>query len=662
MRNWLVMVATLAMIAGLSGGGPASAATLDDDAKAFGSREAASSLDLSPSGSKVVMLSPGPGHATLIKLVDLTTGSQSLIGGSSGAPDILRWCRFADDSQLVCRFTANMVYEGEIVGFSRLVTMGIDGKNVKSLGQRSSFRDAYLRQQDGAILDWLPGKGGALLMERAYVPEIYTLGTNIHRDSDGLGVDRIDLRTLRTTTVEPPRRDVDHFITDGQGNIRVKVDVRQHDNDGQLTGITTYSYRPVGSGDWKRLGDYDERSGAGMRPLAIEASSNSLYFLRKVDGRDALFKMPLDGSGVATRIAANPHVDIDGVVRAGRGEKVVGYTYAEDSRRARYFDPDYAGLEQSLARALPDAGLIDFASWNGDGTRLLVFGGSDVAPGTYYLLDRATKQMRPLFDVRPGLQDRKMSPVKSISFAARDGQTIPAYLTIPAGSSGKNMPAIVLPHGGPSARDEWGFDWLPQFLAARGYVVIQPQYRGSAGFGDEFRNVNGFRNWSTSIADINDAAHFLAKGGIADPSRIAIVGWSYGGYAALQAVATDPTLFKAVVAIAPVTDLTLLKNEEKGFADADLLSDFVGGGKNARNGSPLRNATAIRVPVLLVHGDMDSNVGIAHSLKMQAALQGQGTAVELLRYKALDHQLDDSDARTEMLSHIGALLERTIGH
>jgi dipeptidyl aminopeptidase/acylaminoacyl peptidase len=219
----------------------------------------------------------------------------------------------------------------------------------------------------------------------------------------------------------------------------------------------------------------------------------------------------------------------------------------------------------------------------------------------------------------------------------------------------------VLPHGGPSSRDEWGFDWLAQFLAARGYVVIQPNYRGSSGYGDEFQNENGFRNWRTSIADVADAARYLVNEGIADKSRLAIVGWSYGGYAALQSAAIEPDLFKAVVAIAPVTDLGLLKREAEGFTNSELVKGFVGSGENARSGSPLQNAAAIKAPVLLVHGDLDSNVGIEHSLKMASALKSGGKPVEMLRYDGLDHQLDDSNARVEMLTKIGELLNRTIG-
>jgi dipeptidyl aminopeptidase/acylaminoacyl peptidase len=218
-----------------------------------------------------------------------------------------------------------------------------------------------------------------------------------------------------------------------------------------------------------------------------------------------------------------------------------------------------------------------------------------------------------------------------------------------------------MPHGGPESRDVWGFDWLPQFLAARGYAVIQPEFRGSGGFGDIWLSQNGFQGWRTSIGDISASAKWLGAQGIADPNRIAILGWSYGGYAALQSAATEPSLYKAVIAIAPVTDLSLLKDQAESYTDADLVRREIGSGPHVQQGSPLRNAAAITAPVLLVHGKMDANVFYSQSQKMDSALRGAGKQSELLSFEGLDHQLEDSTARTQMLTRIGELLERTIG-
>jgi dipeptidyl aminopeptidase/acylaminoacyl peptidase len=262
----------------------------------------------------------------------------------------------------------------------------------------------------------------------------------------------------------------------------------------------------------------------------------------------------------------------------------------------------------------------------------------------------------------PLLEGRTLAKQTPVTVPAPDGAKIPAYLTPPPGKQAKNLPAVVLPHGGPSSRDEWGFDFLSQFLAARGYAVIQPEYRGSAGYGDQWLNENGFKNWRTSMGDIAASAKWLASQGIADPNRVAIFGWSYGGYAALMEAETDPQLYKAVIAIAPVTDLGMLKDDAKGYTSAKVVADFVGDGPHIEEGSPLRHVDRIQAPVLLVHGDLDANVAFRHSQKMADALKSAGKDVQFLQYKGLDHQLRDSTVRAELLSNMAQLLERTIGH
>ena len=589
----------------------------------------------------------------------MATGASKPIVGSKSSLESLNWCEFAGEKKLVCQYTGNTKIDGQLVPFSRLVAVSSEGGGMKALGQKASDKDATLRQFDGSIIDWLPGEQDAVLMARQYVREIGTTGTNVSRSASGLAVDRIDLNKMEFKTVVQPRDEVTGYRTDGQGNVRIAVidTVR----DFEVTGVTRFRYRKKDATDWQVLGQYDSRSGEGIWPVAVEGQSDSAFVLKKTSGRDALYRMALDGSGTLTPVASDPKVDIDGVVRIGKGRKIIGYTYTDDQRRIVYFDPEYKKLAGALGRAIPKFPIIHLDGSSADGQKLLIFASADTNPGGYYVLDRATKKMTELALVRPSLEGKALASVKSIRYAARDGKQIPAYLTLPAGSPGKALGAVVLPHGGPSSRDEWGFDWLAQFFAARGYAVIQPNYRGSSGYGEEFQNANGFINWKTSLSDITDSARYLIKEGIADPARIAIVGWSYGGYAALQSAAVEPTLYKAAVAIAPVTDLALLKKESEGYTNAKLVQAFVGSGPHVAEGSPLRNVAKIQVPVLMFHGDMDINVGISHSEKMESALRNAGRKVEFIRYRDLDHQIDDSNARADMLNRIGMALEAAIG-
>lgn len=647
--------------AGLSLAAPAFAqdASLVADAKAFGAREAVSQPKLSPDGTSVIYVTPGPGPASYAVISNLVTGKTSIVTGSNGEPDVLRWCDYAAQSRAVCRVTANLERPIGIVGVERLLSMDTDGKDGKLLGQPSSFFDAVVRQFDATVIDWGNRTDDKLLMARQYIPEEGKIGSNVVRKKSGLGVDRVDAKSLRSDPVEQPNYSASQYMSDGRGNVRI-MRVDEAKEDGTLTGQIKYFYRTQGSRDWKTLADYADWQ-AQIQPLAVDADANSLYALKKKDGRYALYALKLDEGGAETLIAANPQVDIDDVVRVGDGMKVIGYTYADESRHEVYFDPEFKALAESLSKALPNLPLIDFVDSSADGRKLLIFASSDTDPGRYYLFDRDTKTLNEAMLDRPELEGRTLAREKPVTITAVDGAQIPAYLTLPAGKPAKGLGAVVLPHGGPSARDEWGFDWLAQFLAARGYAVLQPEYRGSSGYGDGWQNVNGFKNWRTSASDIAASARWLASQGIGDPNRIAIAGWSYGGYAALMEAETDPSLYKAVIAIAPVTDLETLKQDQEYFTNARIVEDFVGSGPHIVEGSPDRHAEKIQAPVFLGHGDLDSNVRFWHSQKMNSALEAAGKQVEFVEYKNLDHQLNDSAARVDMLTRIGELLQRTIG-
>jgi dipeptidyl aminopeptidase/acylaminoacyl peptidase len=264
--------------------------------------------------------------------------------------------------------------------------------------------------------------------------------------------------------------------------------------------------------------------------------------------------------------------------------------------------------------------------------------------------------------VRSELEGVNLAKVKPISYPADDGTMVPAYLTLPPGhEDAKGLPAIVLPHGGPSARDEWGFDWLSQFFANRGFAVLQPNFRGSSGYGDAWFQQNGFRSWPIAIGDILAAGRWLVNQGIADSSKLGIVGWSYGGYAALQSAIVDPGMFKAVIAIAPVTDLPALREESRNFSNFALVSQFIGDGVHMHEGSPIEHADKIKVPILMFHGALDRNVNIAQSQRMADRLKAAGARCELVTWDNLDHYLDDAGARAQMLSKSDAFLRQAFG-
>ena len=630
-------------------------AALANPAALFGARESIEDIDLSPDGATIAYVSPGPGAASVLNIAKVDGGIEQPVTRSGGKPDRLNWCNFVSNARLVCRMSGVVDYDGMLMGASRLISLDADGSDVKQLGQRSSFFDTRLRQFDGEILDWLPDDGTAVLMAREYVPEGRP-ASRVGRVADGLGVDRIDVKTLKVSVVEIADDKASDFISDGRGQVRIRTVRSTRAGGTEIGSRLQYYYRRQGSSRWEDLGTYDSSSREGIIPLAIDAGIDSAYVLKKLDGRFALYRVKLDGS-LATELAySNDKVDVDNVVRIGRGQKVVGVTFAEEKREVIYFDEEYKRLAAMLSKAIPNLPLINFRAASADASKLLVYAGSDSDPGRYYLYSKPDKRLAELALVRPQLEGVKLASVKPVSYPAGDGVQVPGYLTLPAGKEAKGLPAIVLPHGGPSARDEWGFDWLAQYLAHQGYAVLQPNYRGSDGYGDEWLKQNGFKSWQTSIGDVTSGAKWLVGQGIADPDKLAILGWSYGGYAALQSAVVEPNLYKAVVAIAPVTDLGMVKEEARDFTNASLVAEFVGSGPHIQQGSPLQNVDRITAPVLMFHGDMDINVGVAQAKAMDARLKAAGKKSELVLYQGLDHSLVDSSARTQMLEKIGAFL------
>ncbi|MBR7800455.1 alpha/beta hydrolase family protein [Undibacterium fentianense] len=626
----------------------------------FGAREFVQQVDLSPDGNRIVYLSAGAGKTSIAYVAELGAASAPKAAiVSNGTAGNLRWCKFVSNQRLICK-VQGLVEDGEIIfPFTRLLALDIDGQNVTTLGQTSSRYDVKLRQFDGEVLDWLSGASDSILMTREYVPEIKRLDSKIYRPTDGVGVDHIDTRSLKAVRVESPVKNVDYFMTDGSGSVRMKAFQQRDPSSHLLTDRVNFHYRLRGEREWIPFSLWDKQ--AGMLPLHIDGESDSAYALKKLDGRMALYRVSLDGSLKTDLVHQNEHVDVDGLIRVNRNSRAIGLTYAEDKRHAIYFDAKYATLLQSLHRALPKLPMIDVLETSRNETRLLVRASSDSDPGRYYLYDVEKGALNELLLARPELENVPLASVQAIRYEARDGTSIPAYLTLPVGKEqASGLPSIVMPHGGPSARDEWGFDWLAQFFAHQGYAVIQPNFRGSAGFGDNWSKQNGFKGWSTSVGDVTDAAKWMIAKGLADPAKMAIVGWSYGGYAALQSAVVEPTLFKAIIAIAPVTDLELLKSDARYFSNADLVENMIGDGAHVAQGSPLRNVEKFQIPVLMFHGDKDMNVNVQHTKRMHKRLLDLDKFSEVQIYAGLEHGLDDSNARTQMLEKAGHFLKKNL--
>ncbi len=653
----------LVLVALIAAASPATAGDKPFDAvAAFGARPSVTNVSVSPDGGSIAFIAPSAGQGANLYTLRLDANPKPRVAlASDGKPFRLHSCEWVANSRLVCTIYGLTKVNLEIVPFNRLVAVDADGGNLQLLSTRQNEYSHGVQLGGGEIIDLLPDQDGIVLVARAYVPDDHT-GSRIGSSQRGIGVDRLDTRTLQRTSVEPPREGVVTYISDGRGNVRIMGLQIVGNSRGQVSSVITYRYRTSDSSDWRELSDYDWVNRTGFWPVAVDPEQNVALGYKKKEGRLALYKVALDGSLREELVYERPDVDVGGLMQIGRRHRAVGVGYATDRSHVFYFDPAIEAIHASLEKALRNQPMLQITDSSVDETKLVILAGSDNDPGTYYLFDRGAKQIRPLLQIREPLEGKPLASVKAIEYPAADGTMIPGYLTLPPGrETARALPGIVMPHGGPSARDFWGFNWLAQFFASQGFAVLQPNFRGSSGYGDAWFEKNGFRSWQIAIGDVLDGGRWLVAQGIATPGKLAIVGWSYGGYAALQSAVVDPSVFKAVVAIAPVTDLGALKEEHRHWSDYELVERMVGDGPHVREGSPLANAERIKVPVLLVHGTIDRNVAYQESERMAAALTAAHDPCELLTFQDLDHQLDDSDARTQMLRKSEAFLQQALG-
>jgi dipeptidyl aminopeptidase/acylaminoacyl peptidase len=623
----------------------------EDAAVLFGSRPDAYGMRLSPDGKNVAYIAPTSDRGSVLKILSLVAGSDPTVAlAANGAPDRIQGCDWVANDRLVCRLHSivpKLHTDDTLIPFWRIAAVNIDRSNLRLPATENSNWTLN-------IIDLLPDEDAKVLMTHSFVAW--------NRDEkSGLGVVRMDTRTEEMATVVSPAPNASNYLTDGKGVVRImeQRDIGVNHPEGS---VITYLFRDPDGEKWRKLSTYDRSDFSGFVPIAVDGKQNVAYGLKEQNGRRALYTRKLDGSNADELVYANDEVDVAGVYTIGRHRRVVGADYVTDYQHTECTDPDIRRLSETLRRAAGASATMRIVDSSLDESRYLLLSTADQNPGLYYVYDRDTHHLDSVMYSRAALEGVELAAAKPIKYPAKDGTQIPGYLTLPPGmTSGKGLPAIVMPHGGLSARDVWGFDWLAQYFAHQGYAVLQPNFRGSAGYGEGWFAENGFKSWQIAIGDVLDAGHWLVRQGIADPNKLGILGWSYGGYAALQSVVVDQGVFKAAVAIAPVTDLPALLATWRGSSAYALTRDFIGTGRHTHEGSPAEHADKIRVPVLLFHGKLDINVRYDQSKRMDQALTAAGVKHTFITFEGLDNQLEDSEKRAELLRESDAFFKAAFG-
>lgn len=477
--------------------------------------------------------------------------------------------------------------------------------------------------------------------------------TSNKRDPKVFDVYRIDLRSGAATLDAQNPGTVGAWTSDNTMAVRAAL---QNNPDGSNEILV----RPNASSSWHTLlkASPDDQ----IAPVTFSADNDSLYVSSSVDANSArLLRYDLS-NGTFSVVASDPTYDVGDPLIDAKSRKLAAISFSRDRTEWQVIDPSYEADFAALRQL--HAGDIGFLSSTANGRRLIVAYLVDNGPVSYYSYDRATRQGKFLFVSRPALLRYQLASMQPISFKATDGLTIHGYLTLPVGVPPKNLPMVLLPHGGPWARDTWGYNSYVQWLANRGYAVLQPNFRGSTGYGKSFLNA-GNRQWAgTMHQDLIDAKNWAVAQGYADPSKVAIMGGSYGGYAVLAGVTFSPNAYVAGVDIVGPSNLnTLLQSIPPYWSTiratfALRMGDTV---EFLNSQSPLFKADQIKVPLLIGQGANDPRVNRRESDQIVAAMRKNNEPVEYIVFPDEGHGFARPENNRRFYAAVEAFLGKYLG-
>jgi dipeptidyl aminopeptidase/acylaminoacyl peptidase len=613
---------------------PARAAMSEPPAvEAFFARAKLQSARISPSGKWLAITAAAGTGRLALAVVDTEGKQQPQITASFSNADVT-WFSWVNDERLV--FTVADLFVG--VGEERiggLYSVKRDGSQQRQLSQPVRYHATELLS--------VPEGGGDVVIVGDYE-------FDIRGELDSVNADRVNVVDGRRTSLSQDRpAHAKGWLFDPSGEPKVVVVTRD--------GKVTIFWRDSPAAAWRPIASYPEFQ-LGFRPVAV-------------DGRGTLYGVVPEGkagTGVLTRfdfatgkpssdaIVRTPGFDFDGRLVFSSDSTLVGVRLVTDAETSAWFEPAMKRVQAAVDKKLPGhVNHVSCADCKAPAI-VLVDSYSDQDPGSVWIYRPATDEWHLVGQHRPAIDPSKMATLDLHRIKARDGSELPVWITLPPGAPPKS-PAVVLVHGGPQVRGvQWGWNPEAQFLASRGYVVIEPEFRGSEGYGEEHMEA-GWKHWGDTMQDDNaDALAWAVAQGIVDPTRACIAGASYGGYATLMSLIRHPDTYRCGVAWVAVTDPRLLFNEEWASDSQEegrryylplVLGDPVKDADALRRSAPVERAGEIKVPLLLAFGRDDRRVPLEHGYRMRAALTAAGHPPEWVVYdgeghgwRTLEHRYD----------------------
>lgn len=607
-------------------------------AEAFGALASFASPRISPDGQRVVATADVDGSkAIIVYRLDSADGRYTRINLGELEATGARW---AGNGRILLTVFGKTLYQGVEVPMSRHFAYDLDTGKMRAL---AGGRIGGL--WGGELIHVDPEGAFALIAAQSTV-------------WSAPAVLRVDLANGDSKEIVPAEGGVWDWYADSSGTVRAGLGVR-----GDRWFLL---YRDTEGGRFRRTEAKRAvaQSATDLDYLLPVAGSDKGYAIaNKATGRYGVYSYDFATDTLGASVFEHPEVDVEAVAYSPRTGEPDSILYADDRDRIFWIDPEMRAVQTRIDKALPDA-VNRIVSRDAADRRMIVWSTGATNPGTYYLYDRTSRAMSELARPYGALEGKALAPVETVRYPARDGLVIPAYLTKPPGRSERALPLIVMPHGGPFARDKWAYDAWAQFLANRGYVVLQPNFRGSTGFGKAFVDAASGQYGRKMQDDLDDGVRWLAGRGLIDPKRVCIMGASYGGYAAMWAAARNPEIYRCAISFAGISEVRAMLRYDPSSGIARRYykdwRDRVRGDEDFDLGavSPLTRASAIRVPLLIAHGDEDHVVPFAQSRNMHEALRRAKIDHEFVVYPGEGHGFGKAENSIDFLRRVEAFLAR----
>ncbi|MGJ8563810.1 MAG: alpha/beta hydrolase family protein [Alphaproteobacteria bacterium] len=613
---------------------------------------------ISPNGQDIAVVLENDG-AYIVRVVDVSgKGDKTMRATAIGKGVRPQWIKWVSNDRLLLSVGTTQYIQNTIVNTGFIYTMSSDMKDVDILikpprtrreNSRIGSDIVGARQFNNVVVDFLMDDPKHILMAfsdtNAFAPD----------------VQRVNVKTGTYKQVRGGGNSIQSWVTDLTGDVRVG------DGRAEIGDSYVMSVKNAVSGDWKSSKELNDLDASDIVMGFMENPQEMIVARRDGKTTLGLFIYDLTQERYTAKLFQHETYDVSDIILSADGKRVVGAEYIADVPETVFFE-DAAKTRMDKIKAALEGYTVRFIDETPDGKKVVLKAHAPDAPASLILFDVDKGTWANLGSDYPKLSGVDHAHVQPVTYTARDGEKIPAYVTLPqkALADGKidNLPFIILPHGGPYGRDTLSFDYLAQLLASRGYGVLQMNFRGSAGYGKAFKDA-GRKSWTVMQEDVTDGTKWLIEKGYADKNRVCIMGWSYGGYAALMGAVKHSDMYKCAVSIAGVTDLGDLKEDLEKYRFGDRVADYMfkqgfDSSSEMKDNSPAKRADEISIPVFLAHGTMDVNVHYNHFETMKSALK-KNKGLIAIKLEGADHSVLDGQNRLILFEALDDFLHKNLG-